>query len=94
MPNISFAGPAVFERSKYYNPSKSYINDKNSKKPKVDPNQKVAELFYNFYIDNKETLPPKKVILKHRVKIEIMILQGALPEVAYKNALSRYDVNL
>lgn len=92
MPTISFAGPELFERSKYYNPSKSYINNKNPKPLKVDHKQKAAEKFYNYFIENEKTLPPKALIIKHRAEIENLILQGFAVDDAYNTTLSNLKI--
>jgi hypothetical protein len=85
----SFTGPLTFDRSTYYSPSKSYINNKKIKKEKIDPKQKVASLFYNFYINNIDTLPSKYIVLKHRNAIENLMLRGCLPEEAFEKILPK-----
>ena len=85
----SFTGPLTFDRKAYYSPTKSYINDKNPKKHKVDSKHKAALLFYDFYMNNKNTLPPKSTVLKYRVAIEMLIVRGCLPEDAFKKMLPK-----
>ena len=89
MPTITFAGPEFFEHSKYYNPSKSYINNKKPKPLKVNHKQKAAEKFYTYFIENEKTLLPKALIIKHRAAIENLILQGCAVDEAYNIALSK-----
>lgn len=89
MPTISFAGPEFFERSKYYNPSKSYINNKKPKQLKFNPKQMAAEQFYNYFIENEKILPCKALIIKHRAAIEDLILQGGTVDEAYNITLSK-----
>lgn len=88
MPTITFAGPEFFENTKYYNPAKSYITSKIPKKLSVNPKQKAAEQFYNYFIEHENTLPPKALILKCRAAIENKILQGSTVDEAYNIALS------
>lgn len=90
MTNTSlFTGPLTFDRKAYYSPTKSYVQDKKPKKEKVDPKQKAALLFYDFYINNKDTLPSKSIVLKHRVAIEMLIVRGCLPVDAFENILPK-----
>ena len=89
MSNISFAGPENFESSKIYDPKKIYIVKNVQNKPivKINKKQLAANLYYDFYINNKEKLPSKAIILKHRYKIENLILQGESPEIAFQIVL-------
>lgn len=83
----SFTGPVTFDRKAFYSPTKSYVQDKKPKKEKIDPKHKSALLFYDFYMNNKDTLPSKSIVLKNRVAIEMLILRGCLPVEAFKKIL-------
>lgn len=83
----SFSGPLTLDRKAYYSPTKSYIKDTKPQKEKVDPKQKAASLFYEFYVNNKEALPSKVVLLKHRYEIERLILKKTSVEEAFKQVL-------
>lgn len=84
-----FTGPETIERKTFYSPTKSYVQDKNPKKAKVDPKQKAAQLFYDFWVSNVETLPPKRIVIKHRAAIESLILRGSLPGIAFEMILPK-----
>lgn len=82
-----FTGPETFERKTYYSPFTSYVQSKKPRKEKVDPKQKASKLFYDYWVSNVDSLPPKLILIKHRAAIESLILRGSLPRIAFEMVL-------